>query len=248
MKQPAAPTVIIVGATSTIAEAVARLYASEGATLLLMGRNEERLVQIAVDIRLRGAASVSVAAVDLVTADAQAVIEAFARQLGQVDHILIAFGTMPDQNNAEKSRGILEQTIEVNLVSTARWVLAAADLLERQGRGSVVVLGSPAGDRGRRKNFIYGMSKAGLVTLVEGIAHRFAGRNPRAVVVKPGPTLTAMTANRPLPMMATPAQVALGIRRAADAGPPVQYVPGRWRWIMRLVRTLPTPLFNRLEF
>jgi decaprenylphospho-beta-D-erythro-pentofuranosid-2-ulose 2-reductase len=243
-----ARTAIIVGATSTIAEAVGRLYASEGATLLLVGRNEERLAQIATDLRLRGAARVDVAAIDLVAADARAEIGAFAGRLGQVDHILIAFGVMPDQDTAAQSPGIMEQTIAVNLVATARWTLAAADLLERQGRGSVIVLGSPAGDRGRRKNFIYGMSKSGLVTLVEGIAHRFAGRGPRAVIVKPGPTRTAMTAHNPKPAMATPDQVAIVIRRAADAGPPVQYAPRKWRWIMRLVRALPTSLFNRLDF
>jgi decaprenylphospho-beta-D-erythro-pentofuranosid-2-ulose 2-reductase len=243
-----ARTVIIVGATSTIAEAVARLYASEGGTLLLVGRNEERLVRIAADLRLRGAAGVDVAAIDLVTADAPEEITAFAARLGHVDHILIAFGVMPDQDTAARSPGIMEQAIAVNLVATARWTLASADLLERQGRGSVIVLGSPAGDRGRRRNFIYGMSKSGLVTLVEGIAHRFAGRGPRAVIVKPGPTLTAMTAHDPQPTMATPAEVAIGIRRAADAGPPVQYVPRKWGWIMRVVRAIPTALFNRLDF
>jgi decaprenylphospho-beta-D-erythro-pentofuranosid-2-ulose 2-reductase len=127
--------------------------------------------------------------------------------------------------------------------------LAAGNLIEAQGHGSLVVLGSVAGDRGRRKNFVYASTKAGIETLVEGIAHRFAGTGLRAVVVKPGPTATAMTADSPPGRrMASAESVAKIVRAAADRGGPVQYAPRRWWLIMLIVRALPWWLFRRVNF
>jgi decaprenylphospho-beta-D-erythro-pentofuranosid-2-ulose 2-reductase len=242
--------VVILGATSGIAEATARLYAAEGATLLVAARKAERLEQIATDLRLRGAARVEIVTLDLAAADAEAQLADFAAQLGGIDHIILAYGLMTDQTAAEKSLRAAAEMIRVNFASAALWALAAANLLEAQGRGSLVVLGSPAGDRGRRKNFIYGSTKAGIGVLVQGIAHRFAGKGPRAVLLKPGPTATAMTADLggDQSKLATPEEVAKAVRRAADSGGPIQYAPGKWRLIMRIVREIPAPIFNKLNF
>ncbi len=112
------------------------------------------------------------------------------------------------------------------------------------------MLGSVAGDRGRRANFIYGAAKAGLATLVEGIAHRFANTGPRAVIVKPGPVITPMTvgyASRKGLMWSTPEKIAAIVRRAPDQGGPVVYAPWFWRWIMLVIRFLPARIFNRLD-
>ena len=115
-------------------------------------------------------------------------------KLGGLDHVILAYGVLGDQALAERDPAMAQSIIDVNFRSAAVWTLAVAEVLERQGRGSLVVLGSVAGDRGRRSNYIYGAAKAGLATLVEGISHRFRGTGPRAVIVKPGPTDTAMTA------------------------------------------------------
>lgn len=240
--------VLILGATSTIAEATARIYATEGAAILLAGRNGERLRQVAGDLRLRGAAKIEIAEIDLATADAQASLAKLATSLGDVDHILIAYGLMTNQAAAEHDPGKTAAMMSVNFTSAAAWALAAANLLEKQGRGSMVVLGSPAGDRGRRKNYIYGASKAGIAILVQGIAHRFVGKGPRAVLLKPGPTATAMTSDMDQKGMASPDQIAAAIRRAADKGGPIQYAPAKWRLIMRIVREFPYPIFNKLNF
>ena len=112
-----------------------------------------------------------------------------------------------------------------------------------------MVLGSVAGDRGRRANYVYGAAKACLAALVEGIAHRFAAKGPRAVIVKPGPTITAMTEgmSRKGLLWVTPEQVAIVVRRAADKGGPVVYAPWFRRFIMLIIRFLPAPIFNKLE-
>ncbi len=242
--------VIILGATSAIAEATARLYAAEKASLMLVGRQEARLKAIADDLTARGAAQVETAVLDLEEASAAAsTLGGLAERLGSVDHILIAYGILGEQSKAAGDPAEAERILRVNFNSAALWCLAAANLLEAQRRGSLVVLGSVAGDRGRRANFVYGAAKAGLSALVEGIAHRFAATGPRAVIVKPGPTITPMTDGmvRKGLLWATPEAVATVVRRAADRGGPVQYAPWFWRFIMLIIRFLPAPIFNRLD-
>ena len=242
---------IILGATSAIAEATARLYAAEGSELLLVGRHDERLAAIAADLRLRGAARVETTARDLAaTSDQAAAFADFVAALGGVDHVLLAYGILGDQQRAASDPEALQAMLAVNFTSATGWALAAAGVLERQRRGALVVLGSVAGDRGRRSNFVYGAAKAGLATLVEGIAHRFAHSGPRAVIVKPGPVITPMTeglADRTGRLWATPQTIAAIVRRAAERGGPVVYAPGFWRWIMLVIRALPARVFNRLD-
>lgn len=243
--------VIILGATSAIAIATARLYAEQQkARILLVGRQESRLQELASDLRVRGAVLVEAAACDLASPhDTHQQIAAFAGRLGGVDHVLIAYGLLGDQSVAERNEAAAADILAVNFTSQALWALAAANVLEEQGHGTLVVLGSVAGDRGRRSNFVYGAAKAGIATLVEGIAHRFAGKGPRAIMIKIGPTITPMTAHldRKGPLWATPQQVARIIHARTLHGGPVAYAPRRWWWIMTLIRHLPAFVFNRIN-
>ncbi len=242
--------VIILGATSAIAACTARLYAKEGASLLLVGRDENRLSQMAADLKARGAERVEIAINDLASeTDVVARLSAFVDQLGGVDHVLLAYGILGDQSAAERDLASAEEILRVNFNSAAAWSLAAASVLEQQGRGSLVVIGSVAGDRGRRANFIYGAAKAGLETLIEGIAHRFADKGPRAVLIKPGPTITPMTdgMNRKGLLWATPETIAAITHARAYRGSSIAYAPGFWRYIMLIIRNLPGAIFNRMD-
>jgi len=245
--------VLILGAASGIAQATARLYAAEGATLVLAGRNLGRLEAIANDLKLRGAASAVAVEVDFLAADPRAAWDALSAAHGPFDHVLLAYGVLGDQSAAESDMAAADTIMAVNFTSAAAWSLLAAEDFEARGAGSLVVLGSVAGDRGRRANYVYGASKAGIGVLVEGIAHRFAGKfpagnGPRAVVIKPGPTDTPMTAGMKKGLlMASPEQVAKIVRRAADKGGPVQYAPGRWRLIMMIVGAIPSAIFNKMN-
>jgi decaprenylphospho-beta-D-erythro-pentofuranosid-2-ulose 2-reductase len=248
--------ILILGGASGIAIATARLYAAEGAALLLVGRHPSRLETVAQDLRVRGARAVVTFPVDLAAEPdpAQRLAE-MAAALGGVDHILVAYGVLGDQGEEERDAAAAAQSLAVNFTSAAGWTLAAANLIEAQGRGSLVVLGSVAGDRGRRANYIYGAAKAGIAALVEGVAHRFGrssapgGANLRAVIVKVGPTRTPMTSGmrRDGHLWAEPAQVATIVRRAAERGGPVEYAPRWWRWIMLVIRNLPSRIFNKLN-
>lgn len=241
--------VIVLGATSAMAEATARLYAAEGFPLTLVGRQVERMEVIAADLRARGAPQVTVAAADLAhPTDAAAQLAGWSAA-GPVEAVLVFYGILGDQAQAEQDLAHARNVLAVNFTSATEWCLAAANLLEAQGRGSLVVVGSVAGDRGRQSNFVYGAAKAGLATLVQGVAHRFAARGSaaRAVLVKPGFVDTPMTAHLPKggPLWASPAAVAKIVRRAADKGGPIQYAPGFWRLVLMLIRLTPAFVFHR---
>ncbi|CAN7337634.1 SDR family NAD(P)-dependent oxidoreductase [Phenylobacterium sp. LjRoot219] len=241
--------VIILGATSGMADATARLYAAEGAALVLVGRRADRLEELAADLRARGARAVEVAAIDLADASRAAERLAAWRRGEAVQAVLLFYGVLGDQSRAEVDLGHAREILETDFTSAALWSLAAANLLEAQNSGALVVVGSVAGDRGRQSNYVYGAAKAGLGVLVQGIAHRLAlrGSAARAALVKPGFVDTAMTDHMKKggPLWAKPDAVARMIRKAAGAGGPVVYAPGFWRLIMLVIRVIPAPLFHR---
>jgi short-subunit dehydrogenase len=243
--------IIILGATSAIGEAVARLYAGENACLLLAGRNPNHLAQIAADLSARGASTAEVIIMDLAqAADPVAQLATMVERIGGVDDILIFYGVLGNQKNAETDLAHARAIIATNFTSVAEWSLAAAQILEAQNRGSLIVIGSVAGDRGRQSNYVYGAAKGGLGILVQGIAHRLANRGSaaRAVLVKPGFVDTPMTADIKTggALWASPEAVAAIIRRAADNGGPIVYAPWFWRFILLIVRIIPPQLFNKL--
>jgi len=244
-----AGVVVVLGATSAIAEATARRYAAEHAALVLVGRNAERLAAMAADLTARGAASVDVHVADL--AEAASPADDLAGWLAgrPADAILVAYGVLGDQARAEADTAYAQDLLTIDFASAAAWCLAAANLLEAQQAGTLVVVGSVAGDRGRQSNYVYGAAKAGLGVLVQGVAHRLSlrGGGARAVLVKPGFVDTPMTDHlvKGGPLWASPASVARTIRVAARGGPPVLYAPGWWRWAMLVIRLLPAPIFHR---
>jgi decaprenylphospho-beta-D-erythro-pentofuranosid-2-ulose 2-reductase len=243
--------IIILGALSAIAEAAARRWASEGAHLILVGRQSEKLEQIAADLRVRGGVAQSWEA-DLAVADVKKLLDEMIVRLTQVDIILLAYGILGDQKEAETDPAAAQHVFRTNFTSAAAWCLAAANILEAQNRGVLIVIGSVAGDRGRASNYVYGASKGGLGLLVQGIAHRLARTGARAVLVKPGFVDTPMTAgiaNKGL-LWAKPdsvARVIVAASETARAGP-VLYAPGFWRWIMYVVRCLPARIIHKAGF
>lgn len=244
------PKVIILGALSAMAEATARLYAVEGASLLIAGRNASQLSSVAADLAARGATACYTYALDLArSGDTMSMLREMAATLGEIDAVLLFYGVLGDQRRSEIDLAHAREIIQVDFSSAAEWALAAADLLERQGRGALVVVSSVAGDRGRKSNYVYGAAKAGLTVLVQGIAHRLASSGARAVAIKCGLVDTPMTAAfaKGGPLWARPEQVAQIVRIATERGGPLLYAPWFWRWIMLVIRLIPTRIFNRMS-
>lgn len=244
--------IIILGALSAIAEATARRYANNGAQLVLVARNGERLTDLAQDMKARGAARCDTHVMDLAQVpDPAAAFEEMMVSLGgHVDAVFIFYGLLGDQRHDEHNLAAAARTLRVNFSSAAEWCLACANQLERQKKGVLVAVSSVAGDRGRQSNYIYGAAKAGLSVLVEGIAHRLAPKGAHAVVAKLGFVDTPMTAHirKKGLLWAKPDDVAEKLIAIADKpDTPVVYVPGFWRLIMTIICNVPSRIFHKTK-
>ncbi|MEJ6023460.1 SDR family NAD(P)-dependent oxidoreductase [Ramlibacter sp. PS4R-6] len=241
--------IAVVGATSAIARQCVRLWLEEEASdVTLVGRDARRFESTAADMRVRSPGSaISVRELDLVNV---AAIEQGVADLcegGAPDIVLIAHGSLPEQAACQDDLRIAADALQVNALSPALFAEAFAKQLQKAGRGTLVVIGSVAGDRGRRKNYTYGAAKALVDRYVEGLQHRFAGSGVRIVLAKPGPTDTPMTAHMDTRGMASAADVAKRIVEGARRGQPVIYAPAKWRLIMFVIRHLPRRVFDRLD-
>jgi decaprenylphospho-beta-D-erythro-pentofuranosid-2-ulose 2-reductase len=241
--------ILIVGATSAIAEATARQFAARGDALFLVGRNVDALRAIADDLRLRGATIAGTAAMDASDLSAMSgIITSAVQALGTLDQALIAHGTLSNQSACETSISALSQEFAVNALSTMALCLELARYLAERRSGVIAVISSVAGDRGRQSNFVYGAAKASLSAFLSGLGQKLHRTGVRVVVIKPGFVSTPMTAAfKKGALWASPERVARDIRRAMDTGRAVVYTPWFWRPIMFIVRSVPESLFRRLS-
>jgi short-subunit dehydrogenase len=243
--------IVVIGATSSIAEHCCRLWVQKGPVeLILVARNVALAERIAADLQARGAdVSVSVETLNfLSTTD---IAEAVARWTMQapVDVALIAHGVLSPQAPCQEELARAREALEVNGVSPVLFAEAFAGAMERAGRGTIGMIGSVAGDRGRRANYVYGASKGLMDRYAQGLQHRFAGTGVKVVLIKPGPTDTPMTAQYKSQgrKLASVESVAEGTVNAIERGTPVAYLPRKWQLIMFVVRNLPRFVFNRLN-
>ncbi len=241
--------VLIVGATSFIAQEVARAHAARGDRLFLLGRDPAKLALLIRDL---GSAAVGHEEGDFddVGANEGRAARALAA-LGAIDVAVIAHGWLGDQLESERSFAHAEAVLSTNLTSAISFVLPLVNHLEERGEGSLVVLSSVAGDRGRPHNYTYGAAKGALTLYLQGVRSRLFRTAPRVrvVTVRLGPVDTPMTrdhAKNPLFGQATP--VARSIVGLETRGPLDAYVPWYWRPIMAGVRSLPERIFQRFEF
>ncbi|KAF7962942.1 short-chain dehydrogenase [Cupriavidus sp. UYMU48A] len=246
--------IVIVGATSSIAEHCARTWATEpGAELTLVVRNREKAERIAADLQVRGPRA-AVRIVESGFTDPAAI-----RQLadtiaadGPLDTVLIAHGSLPDQELCQQDLAASTEALTVNGISPVLFGEAFAGHLANANRGTLGIIGSVAGDRGRKSNYVYGAAKGMVTRYAQGLQHRMAlsGRNGvKVVLIKPGPTATPMTAHMTAQAgkMARVEDVAKCIVDGMRAGKPVVYAPGKWAVIMMVIRHLPRVVFNKMD-
>ena len=245
--------ILVLGATSGIAEASIRLWASRGDNLFLVGRNSERLHVVAADARTRGAGFVESAVADLDNTAAHPELLAHAiNSLGGMDVAYVAVGLLGDQTRAERSFVEAGQILHTNFIAPVSLLTWLANYCAQRRAGTLAVLSSVAGERGRKSNYIYGSSKAGLTVFVDGLRNRIDREGVRVMTIKPGPVKTAMTEGmKGEAKFADVNKVAATIVRAIDKGrgkgPDVLYVPGLWRFIMAAVRAIPESQFKKLN-
>lgn len=243
--------ILIIGATSAIAEASARRWAAQDASLHLLARNEIRLATIAADLRVRGAAEVTTGVLDVDDIAAhEAAFDAARIALGGFDVALIAHGTLPDQAACWSSVADTLREFDTNARSTIAVMTALASVFEAQGHGTLAVISSVAGDRGRASNAIYGAGKSAVTAYASALRQRLSRHGAHVLTVKPGFVDTPMTAHiaGKSALWATPDAVAAGIVRAVERQRAVAYLPWFWWPVMTAIRLLPERLFRRLRF
>jgi short-subunit dehydrogenase len=242
--------VLIVGATSAIAEQVARLYAQRGDFLFLVGRDRARVHALAEDLNVRGCPNAVAYTMDANDVAAHGpMLDAAEKALNGLDTVLIAHGTLSDQAACQASVDLTLSEIRTNALSVIALLTEIANRFEQQGRGTIAVISSVAGDRGRQSNYVYGSAKAMVTAFLSGLTQRLYKAGVAVVTIKPGFVDTPMTRGLDLPkrLVATPEQVAKGIFRAMEKGAISVYVPGFWRLIMLIIQHIPNLVFRRLK-
>lgn len=241
--------IVIVGATSAIAEHCARLWVARSPVILtLVGRDAARLAGIAADLKVRGPAS-EIRTVEAGFTDPDAIGAAVAASWGDgADLVLIAHGMLPDQGACEQDLHACRAALDVNALSPVLFAEAFAARMALRGHGTLAVIGSVAGDRGRKSNYVYGAAKGLVERYLQGLRHRFAGSGVKIAVIKPGPTDTPMTSHLKGSAKLAPVEsVAKAIVDALARGKEVIYAPGKWRLIMLVIRHLPGFVFNKMN-
>ncbi len=241
--------IIILGATSAIAQSAARIWAQRGDRLYLVARSAEKLTRVASDLRVRGAEKVVEKLADLDATDAgEAIVAAAKEALGGIDIALVAFGELEAESALRLDSQASRKILQTDFVSPALWLDRLALEMESQGFGVLAAIGSVAGDRGRGSNYHYGSAKGGLALFLSGLRNRLYRRGVAVVTLKPGFVDTPMTAAfKKGPLWASADRVGRGIVRAIDRRKSVAYLPGFWRLIMAVIRSIPEAIFKRLS-
>jgi decaprenylphospho-beta-D-erythro-pentofuranosid-2-ulose 2-reductase len=238
--------VLIVGARSDIAVALAHEYAARGCALILAARDPTALATIKADLEVRHDARVTVVACDVTDLDPEPFFVSLEQTPGTV--VMVA-GLLGDQAANAADAALAEQVMATNFNGPARLLLAAARRMAARGSGAIIGISSVAGDRGRASNFIYGSAKAGFSAFLSGLRNAMAKQGVHVLTVKPGFVATRMTADMDLPprLTAQPAEVAKAVVRAQERGRDVIYVKPIWGVVMLVIRTIPERIFKRMS-
>ena len=244
--------VVIFGATSAIAEQVARNLVSQGSHLYCVGRNSQKLEAIIQDLKVRGGNSQRIDGYSADLTDIavhQRLIDEAKSFLGEIDAVLIAHGTLPNQQACQASVTQTLREVETNALSVVTLLTPLANLMEEQQHGVIAVISSVAGDRGRQSNYVYGASKGMISIFLQGLRNRLSNSNVDVVTIKPGFVDTPMTSEFDTSgfLWSTPERVANGIINAMKKGKGEVYLPGFWRGIMIVIKMIPEFIFKRMS-
>jgi decaprenylphospho-beta-D-erythro-pentofuranosid-2-ulose 2-reductase len=241
--------ILVLGATSGIAEATCRIWAAEGASLFLVARNPDKLAAVAADLKTRGASYIDTAVADLDdTSQHPSLLTHGINSLGGMDVAYLAHGILGDQTRAEQDFAVAEQILHTNFVSVVSLLTWLANYCVQRHSGVLAVISSVAGDRGRKSNYLYGASKAGLSAFLGGLRNRVDREGVTVLTIKPGPVRTAMTTSmKGSEKFADVAMVAKAIVAAIASRKDNLYVPFQWQPIMFVIRNIPETIFKKLN-
>ena len=241
-------TWLILGASSPIARAFARQLAKPDTHIILAGRDVDDMERTAADLRIAAGANVEVAAFDAMDFATHAGLAAHWAQRSGPLNVILLFGLMPEQSAIDQDPNLLISCVESTYTGAISILHHLAPYLESRKTGTIIGVGSVAGDRGRLKNYVYGSAKAGLHTYLAGLRNRLARSGVHVMTVKPGFVDTQMTWGAPgVFLVASPDSVAAKCLKAAARRRDIYYVPWFWWPIMTIIRLIPERIFKRLK-
>ncbi|HUO05658.1 MAG TPA: SDR family oxidoreductase [Candidatus Binataceae bacterium] len=242
--------ILILGATSPIARALALKFAGEGARIFMASRDATETARAAADVAVRSGVPALSGAFDAADFGAHdAFIRHAAHELGGLDGVIVCFGTLGDEEAAQEDPAEALATLHQNFTGAVSLITLAARHLEQQRSGFIIIIGSVAGDRGRAKNYVYGSAKGALAIFAQGLRGRLAKSGVHVMTVKLGTVDTRMTFGRDdAKLTVSPATAADSIYAAWRKHAEVVYVPWFWRIIMNGLRLIPERQFKRVSF
>lgn len=241
--------ILILGATSAIAKHTTRLFAADEHNLYLVARSEYKLSSMKQDMLVRGAADVNYESSDL-SDDKQHenLIKRATDTMGSIDIVLIAYGTLGKQKKSEKKYQNTLAELQTNCLSVISLLTILANQFEQQKSGSIAVISSPSGDRGRQSNYIYGTAKGALSIFLQGLRNRLAKSKVHVLTIKPGFVDTPMTKDFKKGLLwVNPEVISKGIYSAIKRKKEIVYLPYFWRYIMIIIKIIPEKIFKYLS-
>jgi len=241
---------LIIGASSGIGASLARRLGRAGYRLALVARRESELQTLTNEINERAHATVAFPFVHDVTQyeEIPDLLDKIFESLGGLTHVYYAAGILKTFGASEYNFDKNRQMVEINLLGMMAWLDNVAPLFQRLKQGVIVGVGSVAGDRGRKGNPGYNTSKGAQAIYLEALRNRLDAYNVRVITIKPGFVETPMTAGMgSLPLMITADEAARLILIAAEKSRGTVYVPLRWKFIMWIIRSIPSAIFRKLE-
>ncbi len=241
--------VLILGATSSIARAVAESLAERGYPLYLASRDADELQRLACDLQIRFQVKVLFATFDVQNfASHPSFLQTAIDSCGELSGVVLAVGYLGDQKSGQRHFSETQAIIERNYTGPCSILNLCANYFETRKQGFMVALSSVAGDRGRQSNYLYGSAKSGLSIYLEGLRNRLYPSSVRVVTIKPGFVDTAMTfGKKGMFLVASPIEIGEGIVRALEKSTDVVYLPWFWRYVMYIICAIPERLFKRLK-
>ena len=242
--------VVMLGATRGIGRSLARLLASRGEKIHVLGRNADDLAKCAEDLKARGGGAVSTSLCDLMApASFGPALDAADAALGGFDTVILSAGLFGTQDELASDRARAAAVLTANFTNSVLFCEEARVRLLARGGGRLVAFSSVAGERGRKPVVIYGATKAGLSAYLEGLDHLYRAQGLITTTVKPGFVRTSMTQGlKEPPFAGDPDDVAKTVLQAILRGAPVVYAPPVWALVMMVIRLLPRAVMRAVKF
>lgn len=242
--------ILVFGASSKLAQVTIKHFKSDGTELFLSGSDEMKLKTVSDELTtLNPNIKTHLFQLNALEFDRhQELFDKAIDSMGEIDCVFIAHGTLPNQEEVQKSASESIKEFHINCTSFISLCSIAGNYFESKNKGTIAVIASVAGDRGRQSNYIYGSAKGAVALFLQGLRNRLFKSNVNVVTIKPGMVETPMTAHMPKGLLfAKPEPVGKAIYKAIISGKDVAYIPGFWKLIMFIIRNIPEGVFKKLS-